>query len=328
MDYFYIQWHITDRCNLRCLHCYQENYSFEGELDLKRLKIISDNIILAMKKWGKKLNIAITGGEPLIKNETLSIMKYLNEFNEVSETNLITNGTLLMNFIDDFVKLKKFKKLFISLDGVTAETNDSIRGKGNFSKTIDIIKHLKNYKLKIILMWTLMQRNFKDAKKIIEFGQNLGIDGVIIEKFIPIGVGKKIKNEAITKEKLKEFYKYILNKCGADTSDNYKYRALQIKFNKKISLQGAVCIVGKDGIGVLPDGTVLPCRRFYIPIGNLLQQSLTEIWASSIILNQVRDRSKLKGKCAICNIEDCYGCRAMSMALTGEYLSEDVHCWR
>lgn len=39
---FYFQWHITDACNLRCSHCYQENYSPNSELLLQDLKTIAD----------------------------------------------------------------------------------------------------------------------------------------------------------------------------------------------------------------------------------------------------------------------------------------------
>jgi MoaA/NifB/PqqE/SkfB family radical SAM enzyme len=69
IDEFYIQWHITDRCNLRCPHCYQEVYNSKSELSLSDLRKIADQITNALKKWKKKGRIALTGGEPFLKSE-------------------------------------------------------------------------------------------------------------------------------------------------------------------------------------------------------------------------------------------------------------------
>ncbi len=51
---FGFQWHITDRCNLRCTHCYQEDYSGAEELDLNGLKSIANEIIRTLAKWDNK----------------------------------------------------------------------------------------------------------------------------------------------------------------------------------------------------------------------------------------------------------------------------------
>jgi len=66
-DPFYIQWHITNVCNLRCRHCYQEDFSKSKDLDWSRLKKVSDNILAAMKEWNRAACIHLTGGEPLLK---------------------------------------------------------------------------------------------------------------------------------------------------------------------------------------------------------------------------------------------------------------------
>ena len=76
----------------------------------------------------------------------------------------------------------------------------------------------------------------------------------------------------------------------------------------------------------MPDGTVFPCRRFPVSMGNLRQHSLKEIWETSELLKVLGRRKNLKGKCGYCDIEDCRGCRSLSFSLTGDYLAEDSHC--
>jgi radical SAM protein with 4Fe4S-binding SPASM domain len=77
----------------------------------------------------------------------------------------------------------------------------------------------------------------------------------------------------------------------------------------------------------MPEGTVYPCRRFPISVGNLLEKSLEEIWEKSELLEKLRYKKNLKGKCGRCEVEDCSGCRSLALSLTGDYLEEDPHCW-
>ena len=86
-------------------------------------------------------------------------------------------------------------------------------------------------------------------------------------------------------------------------------------------------MVGRFGCAVLADGTVFACRRFSLPIGNLLRESLDDIWQDSQVLAAVRKRQNLQGKCRDCQIEGCLGCRALSHALSGDFLGPDPLCW-
>jgi MoaA/NifB/PqqE/SkfB family radical SAM enzyme len=58
-----------------------------------------------------------------------------------------------------------------------------------------------------------------------------------------------------------------------------------------------------------------------------LDESLKQIWGKSELLEQLRRKENLKGKCGGCKIEECRGCRSLALALTGDYLEEDPHCW-
>ena len=92
---FGFQWHITDRCNLRCVHCYQEDYSGSNEPGLDDLKQIADEIIRTLAKQRKKGDIAITGGEPLLKEEVFPLIRYLESSDEISSVDILSNETLI-----------------------------------------------------------------------------------------------------------------------------------------------------------------------------------------------------------------------------------------
>ena len=121
-------------------------------------------------------------------------------------------------------------------------------------------------------------------------------------------------NEVLEKNQWRELIEILMEFFSMELDENEipSYQAFQIAFDENgTELLGAPCIIGRDGLCIMPDGTVLPCRRFPIPVGNLLRDPLQE---------------NLKGKCGRCGIEDCRGCRSLALALTSDPFAEDPHC--
>lgn len=332
MGNFHIQWHILDRCNLRCSHCYQDSYTEFSELKIDNLFKIADNLDYSMKKMRKRLNLLITGGEPLIKEELLNLLDYLNNKKSIKETNLITNALLLSKFIDKLSGFKKVKSILFSLDGTTQEINDRIRGEGVFNKVIYQINNIDSKRFRKILMYTVSKINYDDAFNLIEFGRFYNLDAIIIEKFIPLGQANSNYSNVLTKNMLKKLYDFLLTKLNYDNSFSYEYRALKIEFNtknhKKDCIRVANCIIGSDGCAIMPNADVYPCRRLPLTIGNLLNKTLYDIYNESNLLKELKDRSLLKGKCKECTSKECFGCRAMVFAVKKDLFGEDPHCYR
>lgn len=330
-DPFYIQWHITNFCNLRCKHCYQDDFSKKNDLDWAGLKKVCDNLLNTMKAWDKTACIHLTGGEPLLTPELFPLLSHLDQQSMVEELGIITNGLPIdremMRRLSDFPKLKKIK---ISLDGADVETNDSIRQKGTFEKVMHNLPLIKETgRFEILFMFTAMKRNLRSLPSLFKLCQDIGIDGLIIERFIPLGRGREVMDEVLSKEEWKEMIGMLSYFILIEEEYSFfPYQAFQISFGgEELELLGAPCVVGVDGLCVVPDGSVFPCRRFPISIGNLLKTPLKQIWDESEILKKLRRKENLKGKCGSCGIDDCRGCRSLALALTGDYLAEDPHCW-
>lgn len=342
---FGFQWHITDRCNLRCTHCYQDNYSGSNELGLDGLKRIADEIVSTLSKWNKRGDIAITGGEPLLKKETFPLINYLESTDEISSLDILSNGTLINESIVEQIRcLKKIRCVQISLEGASPESNDAIRGKGTFEKAMASIRLLRKSGISVNIMFTLQRRNMEDIPSIIDLAIAEGVMALTIERFVPIGSGTRIKNELLSSEEIKGVFSYISERAeqeinrGGLTSIS-RSRPLWVMCNGNTGFlggdtsnkdtAGGICSIGLDGLCILPDATVLPCRRLPIPIGNLKNDSLLKIWHTSDLLWEIADKRNLKGKCNTCEfITRCSGCRAMAYACTGDYLAEDPQCWK
>ena len=88
------------------------------------------------------------------------------------------------------------------------------------------------------------------------------------------------------------------------------------------------CGAGIGNLAICYDGTVFPCRRLPIGLGNVKDVSLIDI-ISSRILDCFYDRKEFfKGKCGVCEYRDiCGGCRAAAYAFTNDYLNPDPQCW-
>ena len=69
---FHLQWHITERCNLRCRHCYQDPAFLKEEVGTKELIKILEDFIGQIKAWNlpkETVRISLTGGEPFVRKD-------------------------------------------------------------------------------------------------------------------------------------------------------------------------------------------------------------------------------------------------------------------
>jgi radical SAM protein with 4Fe4S-binding SPASM domain len=295
------------------------------------LRKVSDNLLNALREWDQTACIHVTGGEPLLKPELLPFLEHLDPQSEVEELGIITNGLLLdRERIRRLCDLPKFKKIKVSLDGADAETNDAIRSKGIFERVMQNISRIRREKrLEIIVMFTVMKKNFRTLPSIFKLCQDSGINGLIIERFIPLGKGKGVMHEVLGRDEWNEMIGMLARFFAIEKDEGsfLPYQAFQISFSgEEPELLGAPCVIGVDGLCIMPEGNVLPCRRFPISIGNLLQTPLKEIWETSGLLEELRVKKNLKGKCGKCEMEGCRGCRSLAFALTHDYLAEDPHC--
>lgn len=88
------------------------------------------------------------------------------------------------------------------------------------------------------------------------------------------------------------------------------------------------CSAGLTYAGVTASGDLIPCvPASSIKLGNLLEQSLEEIWIHNELLNYIRNRKALKGSCKICAYSDlCGGCRLTAYVTHGDWLGPDASC--
>lgn len=87
------------------------------------------------------------------------------------------------------------------------------------------------------------------------------------------------------------------------------------------------CLAGQAVCFVSHTGEVFPCGYLPVSSGNVKTLGLPKIWRDSKVFADLRDDSKLEGKCGCCEYKKvCMGCRARAFAMTGDYLAEEPNC--
>jgi len=329
----YAVFDITNKCNLRCIHCYSsEQYEDLTTEEVYHVLDMLFNAGIGMIDFG--------GGEPLLREDIFDIIKYSKKLGFY--TSISTNG-ILLNY--DYVKhLKKLDidHVCISLDGVNPRTHDFIRNKkGSYEKTLNGIKNCVNAGINTQVSTVFMKSNINELSDLYDLLQSLKVDGWYVYDFVPAGRGKEIQKEvldpkqreklyielqqlAVTSKISLKPYPYLVTINSTYDKKSFFYRAYG---QLSEIIQG--CPTARWTCHISNNGDMHPCHLLPFKLGNLKQENFADIWFSknNKVLNDLRDRTLLKGNCKTCKYRDvCGGCRAQAYWRTGDYLEGD-NCW-
>jgi radical SAM protein with 4Fe4S-binding SPASM domain len=335
---FFVQWHLTERCNLSCRHCYQSGAVLEMRYD--EICRAIDNVKNAIEGWVTEYEMQMspslhfTGGEPLLRKDLFLIMNYARE--RGFSISLMSNGILIDNYTALRIREARVKDVQISLDGLEA-AHDDLRGEGSFQRALKGISNLVAHGVETNINLTVSRLNMKDTDGLVRLAEELGVSAIAFSRLVPTGRGKELSSETLSREEVADFYKMLrgykdqssvvvtsrdplatIADLGADIPES------------EIPLGG--CAAGIFGVTIASDGTVMPCRRMDLSIGNIREVSFRELWAESPVLWALRRREEYHGGCNSCRYwAVCRGCRAIALAFARaegkeDYLAPDPQC--
>ncbi len=331
-----LQWHITERCNLRCRHCYQDGYR-RDELSLNALLAVLRQYTDLLQQWrsrGRTVrgHITVTGGEPFIRDDFLDLLDVFSANRESFTFAILTNGS----FIDTGMarKLRKLRPAFVqvSIEG-DRTTHDNIRGRGNFDKTVAAIKHLVRQKIRTLISFTAHKGNYRQFGEVARLGIKLKVARVWADRLIPRGSGSDMAEQVLGPAETREFFE-IMRKYRQQAqrswfvrTDIAMHRALQFLVGRGRPYH---CTAGDALVTVQPNGDLYPCRRMPIRVGNLMEKPLGELYYQSDLLCALRYQGSLSDSCEDCSYAGLCrgGLRCLSYAVTGDPFKADPGCWR
>ena len=122
----YLRVSVTDRCDFRCVYCMSEDMAFLPKQDVLTLEEIERICSAFVSRGVTKLRM--TGGEPLVRRNVMSLFRKLSrhlESGDLQELTVTTNGSQLKRFAEELSDIG-VKRINVSLDTLDDEKFSSI----------------------------------------------------------------------------------------------------------------------------------------------------------------------------------------------------------
>ena len=282
----YLEFQITDRCNLRCRHCYVGD-GLHQDLPLEKIRQV-------LKEFEEiqALRLLLSGGEPLLHPRFWEINEILRDY--PFRSILLSNGTLITKETAEKLRVHEVQ---ISLDGMK-EGHESIRGEGTFEKALQAIDNLQEADIRVSVATMIHRRNLKEFDKLASLIQSKNIGEWNVD--IPCIAGRMEKNKD-----------FLVSPSEAGPFLRYGYGG-----GLHSSKKNATC--GAHLCAILPNGHVVKCGLFsQEPVGSI-DEGLRVCWEqiSRIELKELT--------CSCLELEECRGGCRYRAKLQGDIFQPDL----
>ena len=344
-----VVWNVTQRCNLKCVHCYAhaKNTSFNNEMTTEQGK----QLIGDLADFGSPVML-FSGGEPLVRKDLPQLAAYAVE--KGMRAVISTNGTLITPEMARNLKEIGLSYVGISLDGME-KINDRFRGvSGAFKSALEGIKNSQAAGIKVGLRFTINKFNVNEIPKIFQLLEELDIPRVCFYHLVYAGRGTELVKEDLTHEGTRAAVDLIIDETRrlfdkgkpkeVLTVDNhadgpYIYLRL-LKENPERAKEVLKLLKWNEGnnsgrgIGCVSwDGEVYADQFWrHYSFGNVKDRPFSQIWTdtSEKLMGKLKEKKKhVKGRCATCNWLDVCGgnFRVRAEAVSDDIWAPDPACY-
>ncbi|MDD2335058.1 MAG: radical SAM protein [Geobacteraceae bacterium] len=337
----WIAWEVTQKCNLKCVHCRcsSDEESSEGDFTTEEGK----NLLTEIARFSKPV-VVLSGGEPLLRKDIFELADFGSSLG--LRMCMATNGALVDDEVCRKMRAVDIKMVSLSLDGSSAAIHDDFRQcPGAFDGVIRAAETFRRNGQKFLINSSFTKRNQADIPKVFHLAKSLGATAWYMFMIVPTGRGEEIMSELISKEDYEEILEWHYQQEKNEdailmrpTCAPHYYRvapqrakAEGVTFERRsLSFStggGKGCIAAQSICLIDCFGNVKPCSYFPRIAGNVKETPFREIWEKSTLFRELRDFKSYKGKCGECEfLNVCGGCRARADAVYGDYLAEEPFC--
>jgi AdoMet-dependent heme synthase len=346
-------WEVTRACQLACFHCRAS--ATEGALPGELTTGEGLNLIDQVAAFGRPYPILVlTGGDCLLRPDLFELVEHANSLGVPVALSPSVTPSLTPEMIERMVT-NGVKAVSISLDGAVPATHDGVRGiPGHFEDTIKAITALSKAGLTVQVNTTVMRANMDELADVADLISRAGAH--IWEVFFLVQVGRGVATDAVSPDEHEEvchflydasqhgfivrtveapfFRRVVARRQAGDpvpTSKLYQRLSgrLETLMGPATARPRAQTASTRDGKGILfvaHDGEINPAGFLPLPLGNVRQQSIADIYRDDPLLRKIR-AAEFTGRCGRCEYADlCGGSRARAFAASGDPLGEDPAC--
>jgi len=191
----YLRFSAPDPCDCRCVYCMSEDMNFLPKRDILSLEEL-DRLCSTFVGLGAR-KIRITGGEPLVRRNVMSLFRGLSRHlaaGTLDEVTVTTNGSQLARFASELVDCG-VRRVNVSLDTLDSEKFRQVTRWGDLSAVLAGIDAASEAGLKIKIN-TVALKGFNDdeALGLVKWAHGRGFDLTFIE-VMPLGAMERDRTE-------------------------------------------------------------------------------------------------------------------------------------
>jgi radical SAM protein with 4Fe4S-binding SPASM domain len=304
------------KCNVKCTHC-DIKRSGTGDLDLARIAELLDEI-----GWGVEEVMPLVGGEPTLA-PVHAVAPLLRRHNIY--LNFITNGILFTReFYEPIADLTA--RIQFSFHSHRREPFERIMPGGHFDAVVrnlrDTIAIARGTQAHVIPCVVVMNDVLDELPEYVDFVADLGIERVIFQKLYPHTKHLDELDPLTTRsqDEIDERLGRVMERANArgvyvETNLHQLFRhpenrprapsrfdILQENVGIVALFHPGFCMSTATTAVVEWDGTVLPCIKDHIPLGNANHLSFQQAWNGLEMQNLRRSffQRPLRPNCAVC----------------------------
>ena len=336
-DLKYLFWECTLNCNFKCKHCGSragENV-FTEFINTEEIK--KAFLDVAQNFDAKKITIAITGGEPLLRKDLFEVMKYANSLG--FQWGMVSNGSLVTQEIVEKAKEAGMTTIDISIDG-TKEIHDEFRNmKGSYEKAINAVKLFAkaDFLNPLRITTTVHNKNIDILDEMYESFSVLGISDWRLLNVDPIGRAICNNNILLNKKQLTKLLQFIKDKRAKTTKIKITFGCAHFlgdDFEDEVRNNFFYCGTGINIGSILHNGDIFVCpnvpRQSNLIQGNIKKDSFSDIWNNKFEFFRDKNRTACE-KCQKCEYwNECLGGSFHSWDFEKKqpkvcFMNEDLH---
>ncbi|GAB4277194.1 MAG: radical SAM protein [Coriobacteriia bacterium] len=332
----HVVWNVTDRCNLKCRHCYMGATGARAEGELTR-----DEALDLVRRLGEAgvPTLFVTGGEMFTRPDIWEILEEAHA--QGIRLVVSTNGTLLT--ASDAERLAHLGVDFaaISIYGPPAFHDSYVMVERAYAATLRAAEALTQAGIGLCVKTTVNQDTWPHVPYVFETARRIGAKVVYPCDLVTTGRASDMARRSITVGQWRELADLIIREVTEDPDglefDIGANPSIVPYVAERLAREGhdvsavterlhrmSACPVGHGHLAINARGDIMPCQFMQdYSVGNVRETDLADAVTALFELG----RAPVSGPCGTCeHSRTCRGCRAKAHCATGDVLGPDPAC--
>ena len=280
----YLRISLTDKCNLRCRYCMPE----DGVQLLSHCEILSENEFIDAARAAAELGIhkiRITGGEPLVKKNLISICSKIKNVDGINELCITTNGIRLKDYAKDLVAAG-VSRINLSLDTLDNKKFEYISRRPAPENLLEPLETALTAGFKKVKINTVLIGGFNDDEipALADLTRKYPVDVRFIELMPMYDSGDFGPDAFISGDTVLEVLDLIPLESDGSVARRYKLEGAKGEIGLISAVTCSFCS-SCNRIRLTADGKIKPCLHSdrEIPIKGLLKDEIKDAMIRAIL---------------------------------------------